>query len=30
LADTSQCQEAGETDRPDLGGVDRVGEARAD
>jgi hypothetical protein len=30
LADTSQCQETGETDRPELGGTDRVGEARAD
>lgn len=30
LADTSQCQEAGETDRPELGGTDRVGETRVD
>jgi hypothetical protein len=30
LADTSQCEETGETDRSDVGGTDRVGEAHVD
>lgn len=30
LADPQQCEETGETDRPVIGGVDRVGETRAD